>query len=329
MLPANLRKEIEKIAAVDNIPAENLMAVTHVESAGVTFWLVQGKQVPAARPERHYFYRLLKGAERDRAVREGLAHPSMGTLANGREAVYAVIDRMRAINDTAAIESCSWGLGQVMGENWRRLGYSSAQALLEENMSGSAGQIRCMMKFIRADARCLQAIRTGDFTTFARIYNGPGYAANNYDNNMRAWAARYRPLVGKAETEVTPQAQTVQKQVDDQYTKRVKALGASSIKDFQEKNGLVADGFWGPFTEREVLRQEAAKAKRNGEIKAGAGGASGVLFSNVGAELISYVSQLSGLPVAGVQTVVNIVIVLAVGLMVWGLVQRLRAKEPV
>lgn len=326
MLPANLRKDIELIAAKDGIPAENLMAVTHVESAGITFWIVGGKQVPAARPERHYFYRLLKGAERDRAVREGLAHPSLGTLANGREAVYAVIDRMRAINDTVAIESCSWGLGQVMGENWRRLGYSSAQALLAENMSGSAGQIECMMKFIRADARCLQAIRTGDFTTFARIYNGPGYAANNYDNNMRAWAARYRPLVGKSDA--APEVQTVKTQADDQYTVRVKKLGYTSIKDFQEKNGLVVDGFWGPFTEKEVLRQEAAKVKKSGEIKTAAGGAGGLLFSNVGSELLGYVSNLSGIPLPGIQWAANVLILVAVGFMVWGLYQRITTKAP-
>lgn len=323
MLNAALRKEIEKIARANSIPPENLMAVTHVESAGVTYWNVNGKMVPAMRPERHYFHRLLKGAERAEAVRQGLASPAMGGVPSNRAAVYAIFDRMCKINKPIAIESCSWGLGQVMGENWRRLGYASAQALYDENQSGTAGQIACMVKFITADKRCLTAIRNGDFTTFARIYNGPAYKQNNYDNQMRNWAARYRPMVGQNDN--APEVQQVVAQVETEQTKKVKQLGFKTIAEFQAANGLVPDGLWGPMTEREVNRQLAVKNKTAGEVKAATGGASGILFSNFGGEILSSVSQLSGIPLAGVQAVTNILIVAAVGLMLWGVWQRMRA----
>jgi peptidoglycan hydrolase-like protein with peptidoglycan-binding domain len=32
----------------------------------------------------------------------------------------------------------------------------------------------------------LKALRSGDWTNFARIYNGPNYAINNYDSRLRA-----------------------------------------------------------------------------------------------------------------------------------------------
>ena len=72
-----------------------------------------------------------------------------------------------------AIESCSWGAGQIMGFHWKRLGYASPMALMED-ASTMAGQIRMMANFVVTDPKLYTALKNKDWTTFARIYNGSG-----------------------------------------------------------------------------------------------------------------------------------------------------------
>jgi hypothetical protein len=72
-----------------------------------------------------------------------------------------------------AIESCSWGAGQIMGFHWKRLGYASPMAMMQA--AGSMqGQIQMMVNFIISDPKLYTALKAKDWKTFARIYNGSG-----------------------------------------------------------------------------------------------------------------------------------------------------------
>ena len=46
-------------------------------------------------------------------------------------------------------------------------------------------QIEAFGNFVVANPRLRAAIKAKDWTTFARIYNGPGYAENQYDLKMK------------------------------------------------------------------------------------------------------------------------------------------------
>jgi hypothetical protein len=334
MLAPAVRIEIQDVAARYSAPAHRLMAVVEVESAGVVFWNVNGKSVPAARPEGHYFYARLKGSQRDEAVRQGLAHPRMGgvPVPRQREAVYSMIDRMIAINEQAAIESCSWGLGQVMGANWRELGYSSARALYDENQSGLSGQVECMMKFIVKNG-LLDELQRGDFKAFAARYNGPSYAVNAYDTKMATAAAKYeRVLQGPKEAQAvfSEEVKRIQKNMADLgYFKGAidgteEADLNEAISCFQRENGLVVDGRYGQMTSKTVDEQIAKKINGNANNTVGAG-VGGLTISSMGEQLLSQVQMLGNIPY--LKPTVMILTVACVLLIAYGLWRKYKAGQ--
>ncbi len=72
-----------------------------------------------------------------------------------------------------ALESASFGLGQVMCFHWKRLGYNSAKEFMESAFDIN-NQISHMVKFIQTDAKLLKALQIKDWATVAKIYNGSG-----------------------------------------------------------------------------------------------------------------------------------------------------------
>lgn len=83
----------------------------------------------------------------------------------------------------SAIKSCSWGLPQLMGGNAieMNLGYADEEDFYTRMMRSEGDQLEAMGRFIKADAKMLQALIAKDWAEFAYRYNGESYAANAYD----------------------------------------------------------------------------------------------------------------------------------------------------
>lgn len=197
--------EIAKVAEELKVERAALLAVAEVESGGKVFATVRGQNLPLIRFEGHYFDRRLSGARRSRARSEGLASPKAGDVANPstQAARWAMLERASAIDRRAALESTSWGIGQVMGAHWDWLGYASVDDLVSEARSGAAGQARLMARFInRAGLR--PALRAHDWPSFARGYNGAGYKANGYHTKMAASYRRFAAMDLKARGAAAP-----------------------------------------------------------------------------------------------------------------------------
>src|SRR5690606_18162773 len=96
---------------------------------------------------------------------------------------WLLLERAISLNPKGALESTSWGLGQVMGAHWEWLGYRSVHELVAEARESIAGQVRLMLRFIEK-ADLAAALRAQDWRSFARRYNGPAFARNNYDKRM-------------------------------------------------------------------------------------------------------------------------------------------------
>ncbi len=335
MLSTDIQDKIRVIASAEQVPPQNLMAVTEVESAGVVFWLIDGKRVPAARPEAHYFYRLLKGAEREKAVSLGLAHPRYGVIRvpGARAAVYDIIERMKKINETAALKSCSWGLGQVMGENAESLGYSSVQEMVRENFEGPEGQIKCMMRFIKRNG-LISALKNGDFTTFAKRYNGPAYKSNAYDTKMAMAAAKYAKVMQgpkAAAVVANEEVKKIQQIMTDMgcYKGPITGLEDQSLRDavetFQRENGLVVDGKYGKMTADKVEEINQLRDQKNGKVTA-AVGITGTGVTSVGQQGLSYVQMLPEHP--AFKIAITILTCAFVGVMLYGLYLQFKNPEP-
>lgn len=166
-----------------------IRAVLSVESAGKGFG-------PDNRPiilnESHVLWRELgPGAKRDRAARDGLAYQQWGMRPYPRTQGerYAWLAKAMAIDETAALRSCSWGLGQVMGFNHRAAGFDTVQAFVAAMTVSEGAHIYAMARFIVTN-RLQQHLRSKTWDSFARGYNGAGYAANQYDRKLADAYAR-------------------------------------------------------------------------------------------------------------------------------------------
>jgi hypothetical protein len=197
--------------------------------------------------EGHYFDRMLDDGKRALARRKGLASPKAGAVKNpaSQAARWRLLAEAAAIDREAALQSVSWGIGQVMGAHWKALGYDSVEALVAEARSGAGGQIRLMLRFLEANG-LIGAIEAHDWAHFARAYNGPGYKANRYDSRIAAAYARHsRESGGKGEPQGLRRGDRGDAVLDLQ-----RMLTAAGYP-------LAQDGRFGPATARAVERFQA------------------------------------------------------------------------
>lgn len=197
MFSAETKAEIETAAEEAGLEPAALLAIAEVEAGGRAFAVIAGKKEPLIRFEGHYFDRLLDEGKRLAARRKGLASPQAGAVKNpaSQAARWRMLDEAMAIDRAAALQSVSWGIGQVMGSHWEALGYGSVDALVAEARSGTGGQIRLMLQFLK-EKGLIEAIRAHDWASFARAYNGPRYKVHRYDSRIAAAYVRYKRDAG-------------------------------------------------------------------------------------------------------------------------------------
>jgi len=98
-----------------------------------------------------------------------------------------------SLDAEAAYDATSFGLPQMMGFNAETCGYDNAVAMVNAWSKSAAEQIDGMFEFIESNVKMHQALKDGDYVTFARYYNGPGkaqdYGAKIADAVARAKAA--------------------------------------------------------------------------------------------------------------------------------------------
>lgn len=188
-----------------NVEPAALLAVAEVESAGKAFARVNGRNEPLIRFEGHYFWKRLSGSTRKAAERAGLASPKAGAIPNPtkQEDRWKLLNRAAELDAQAAFESCSWGVGQVMGSHWKSLGFSSVTEMVNLCRRDVAGQVDLMARFIEKNG-LVRALRAKNWPAFAKGYNGSGYAKNAYDKKMATAYAKWSRRKIEAEPEIIP-----------------------------------------------------------------------------------------------------------------------------
>lgn len=161
------------VASDLGVHAPEILAVLAVETRGCGY-------LPDRRPqilyERHIFHRLTQGKFDDGDISD----PSPGgygpTGAHQYDRLAAAISKDR----TAALQSASWGLGQIMGENFSTAGFPTVDDMVAAMSQSEDAQLAAMGNFLAA-GKLRAALQAHDWTTFARGYNGPNFAINRYD----------------------------------------------------------------------------------------------------------------------------------------------------
>ncbi len=271
--------EIEAVALAYDLNPDALLAVAEVESGGKAFAFVAGRKEPLIRFEGHYFDRLISPVHRRSARRAGLAAQQAGVIKNPRSQAerWALFSKAAKLDRQAAIQSVSWGIGQVMGAHWKDLGYVSPDDLMQDARQSVAGQIRLMVRFIRSKG-LTSKLHARDWAGFARRYNGSGYQKNNYDLRMAAAYARHhnqRLLDGASAQKPRTEYLTMMRMNEPDAVRQMQELlreagfltkadgvfGVETdvaLRAFQTYAHLRVDGIFGPAT-KSALQKKARR----------------------------------------------------------------------
>jgi N-acetylmuramidase-like protein/putative peptidoglycan binding protein len=163
--------------------APEIWTVLAVETSGCGF-------LPDRRPlilyERHYFHRLTQGKYDDGDISD----PKAGGYGAGGAHQYDRLAKAMAKDRSAALRSASWGIGQIMGENFALAGFADVEAMVAAMSQSEDQQLAAMGNFLIASHLNLP-LRLHDWAAFACGYNGANYASHHYDVRLHAEFLKY------------------------------------------------------------------------------------------------------------------------------------------
>src|ERR1035441_3265702 len=168
---------LASVASGLGVNEPEVWTVLVVETSGCGF-------LPDRRPpilyERHIFSRLTGGRFDDGDISD----PSPGGYGPGGAAQYGRLARAVALDRDAALQSASWGLAQIMGMNFKPAGFASAEDMVAAMCDSEDSQLQGFASFLKS-SKLDGALQIHDWTSLARGYNGPNFAANQYDAKLR------------------------------------------------------------------------------------------------------------------------------------------------
>jgi hypothetical protein len=187
--------QINKFAEKYELEVPAVRAVIEIEASGKGF-LKDGR--PKILFEGHVFWRQLK-AYKVNPAKLAAHHPSIvyqnwtrqhyltGTLE------YRRLNEARAIHDSAALESASWGLFQIMGYHAYKMGFKTVQEFVRTQRKSEEEHLNAFGLYIgEISPECLKALKSHDWAGFARHYNGIQYAKNQYHIKLEKAYNKYK-----------------------------------------------------------------------------------------------------------------------------------------
>jgi peptidoglycan hydrolase-like protein with peptidoglycan-binding domain len=172
-----------------------IKAVTEVEALGFGFYN-NGK--PVMLFERHIFYKELAKSKGTKVADSyaqkfpDICNKSTGGYIGGASELARLDKASKAIveldiGNNIALLSASYGLFQIMGFNFKQAGFKTVQDYYNSICLSEQEQLNAFVNYILLDSdkSLFNSLKRRDFTSFAKEYNGPGYAKNRYDTKMQ------------------------------------------------------------------------------------------------------------------------------------------------
>ena len=163
--------------------APEIWTVLAVETSGCGFLADKRPQILF---ERHVFHRLTGGKYDD----GNISDPTPGGYGPRGAQQYARLAAAVAKDRTAALQSASWGIGQIMGTNYARAGFASVEDMVTAMCESEDQQLAAMGSFLISTS-LHHSLQAHDWSSFARGYNGPNYAINRYDIRLNGEFQKY------------------------------------------------------------------------------------------------------------------------------------------
>lgn len=186
-------QDFELVAKLLDCETAALKAVQKVETGGKGGFFAPDK--PAILFEGHIFWSQLKkkgiAPESHAAGNEQILYPKWERgHYKGGIGEYDRLEQARKIDRDAADASASWGMFKVMGFDYVACGENSVRSFVNAMCESELKQLLLFARFIK-QAGMLPALQAKDWAEFAKCYNGPAYAKNNYDKKLAEAYKKY------------------------------------------------------------------------------------------------------------------------------------------
>ena len=165
-----------------------------------------------------------------------------------------------SLDCAAALEATSWGIFQNLGENINRMGFDYLDDFIKAMMESERSQFNAFAAFLRSNNELLNSLQRKDWAAFARIYFGPSYSENRYDQRLvsayEAFLARQD--ASNSQTEPDEQRRVIQGQLkklgyyDGPADGRLTEEFYWAVRGFQGEHGSIPDGLVGPQTQAAI-----------------------------------------------------------------------------
>jgi hypothetical protein len=162
-----------------------IKAVAEVESRGAGF-MADGR--PVILFERHKFRRFTGGAFD--GSHPGISNRKPGGYGNAGKHQWDRFNEAAALNQSAAIRSCSWGKFQVMGFNFGVCGFATLEDFHAAMGKSEGEHLKAFCHFIKTNGLA-PALRNHNWAALARGYNGANFRINDYDRKLAAAHKKY------------------------------------------------------------------------------------------------------------------------------------------
>lgn len=177
--------DFERVAGAFGIPVTLAYAICDVESSGSGFirhtpkWLYEGHKM---------FKYLSIHRGKAQALKIAARYPTL-VYPKWTKRFYPKtvlqkkdrINRAMKIDRTGALWASSWGLFQIMGFHYAKLGYRSPQRMVDDMSTGVSVHFDMFIEYCnKVQPKAGDALRHGELKKFVRYYNGTGQVDDYY-----------------------------------------------------------------------------------------------------------------------------------------------------
>lgn len=193
---SKLLKESDLIAGAKRlgVSVNVIKAIAEVETMGEGY-LSNGKPKILFERHRMYFY-LNQKLGKTKANELMTKHPNIVSTKtggyHGGSAEYTRLSQAKQLDESCALQSASWGRFQLMGENWKALGYVSVQDFVSQHEQNESLQFEAFLRYCEnksgevdnKDWILIDALRQENWHVVFSLYNGKNYKKLGYDTKF-------------------------------------------------------------------------------------------------------------------------------------------------
>ncbi len=200
--------DFERVARELDVETAAIKAVVSIEagSAMKGFW-APGVPVINFDPT---MYRRYASKAKNKAGAKGETVPA--SLTGHARSEWSQLINARKTNAEGANLGTFWGMFQIGGFNYARCDCKSVDEMVRRMSNSELDQLELFAAFIR-NSGYVRFMRAKDWASFARKYNGPGYARRGYHTKMASAYSKFKAQEAKNKNHAVTEGKIAEKEL--------------------------------------------------------------------------------------------------------------------